>query len=349
VYEESLATGAFKRVSAASTMLAVVTGALAARRRGGASAALAADDAREALSQPVERAATLGAMYAQGLLTGMLLGVVVLMGTYGSDAALAVALSSSVAPLRLALYVLAMVAWLGSADLVLSCRALILESAAAGNALAAAPAVVSVRSLRPALLALSCHTVVVATVFATMAMESRLRANGATPSADLLQRDLQPWRALVLLRFAAALAGWLVSCYLSFRPSDVDKWIGRSLAVGGSSLGIGGAAGGGGSGLASHVSPAALAAAASSVDTAQLAALPDAALDALAAHIADALAQVEMVQQTRRGGAFIAVGTHPHRDAGGHPPPGPGTGSLSAGGPSAASLGTAAAPLTARS
>lgn len=136
VYEESMQSGAFKKVSSGSGgtgggWFGRGGAGGAGSRRGGSSAAAAEKEAEEAeesdlesipsdtqLSGSIQTLLKSACGLAQSLLAGVSVGVVVFSAAYSQDAALARSLASFLPQLRILVFVLGVLSWLGAAHAV---------------------------------------------------------------------------------------------------------------------------------------------------------------------------------------------------------------------------------------
>lgn len=256
VYEESIATGAFRRVGIAD--LAAMSKAW--RRDGyagagsgdggggGSSGGDAAPGASATLD--VERLdpsafvaprlpSTVRALQrsAQALIAGLLLGLAALVSQYSSDSALVVAWAVHANWARIAVFVLGVLAWLGAVERVVAVRRAAVSAASPSAALrvTASPpreSQFTLESSRPSVIAGVAYSVLLATVFATMPADQRITvaatalSTGTSPSGQLVS-DIASWKALLAVRLACALVGWLAATWDVRGPQDLDILLGE--------------------------------------------------------------------------------------------------------------------------
>jgi hypothetical protein len=261
VYEESIATGAFRRLGAAgghrekserdhadqSSDAALAGSAV------GAGAVAEAIEAREPLSpQSSALLAVLRGLLrgSQAVLLGLLIGFAVFTAQYNSDSEVLSAWALHAGWARIGTFVLSVLSWLGASE-----QFSVWRSAVKADRWAAAvastdgsasndPARKRVRvqphtansraSWRAAALACASYTILLATVFATMPGDQRIAAaslaikGGAAPSDQLLS-DIKSWRALLAVRLTCAALGWIASAWDVRGPQEVDLAVGEAM------------------------------------------------------------------------------------------------------------------------
>lgn len=245
VFEESIATGNFKRVNMPSRFGGDGAGGGAAAGASAAAAFLRAkllrgkaaggaawdDDDLDGTSEPpfraLQRVVRSGCRIAQGLFAGVLLVVLMLMARPGlADApAFVAALGDVVGGLRFAMYVLAVLSWLGAAEQALDTR-LALGRWFGPFQPDSTAAVALVGSVRWSHVAVVAYSLAAATVFASMPMDNRIRAGARLDAAGVagnaaLVAAVAGWRALVAIRFAAVMVGYAACNATSAAAPDV--------------------------------------------------------------------------------------------------------------------------------
>jgi len=288
VYEESVATGAFRRVTAGEGLMSGVWRSGGTRGDGGGGLGGGGADAEAEALPPttpitpaVARAVAVLASLANGLLVGIGMATVLIVGQFDDGSTAVATLAPFVAPLRFTSYVLSMLAWLGAADaLVRYRRAVVMAQGVAakaavvagsgpsgggsggvggaGGAAALAPVPrLTLSAGRQLWLIAAAQTVVAATVLATMPLDNRIRMQVGVPVATLAAStsatsDYSAWRALVIIRFAAVLAAFMAQATITRGPEDVDVVVADREAEWRRTVNVdssgGGGSGGGGGG-----------------------------------------------------------------------------------------------------
>lgn len=245
VYEESIATGAFRRVSPAIAKAWAKPGG-DANSRGDTSGGNAADGDGPSQTEDAEHLEPSSFISphlpplvrnchrsAQALLVGLLFCLEALVSQYADDRALLAAWAMHANWSRIAIFVLGTLAWLGAVDRLLAVR----RATAAARAPAlrpsqqrtppVPPARHTLASARPALVASASYSLLLATVFATMPSDQRVAvaatslSAGALPSSQLAS-DIATWKSLLALRVVCAVIGWLAVSWDVLGPQELD-------------------------------------------------------------------------------------------------------------------------------
>ena len=206
----------------------------------------------ETLYAPASTMISIIAKLSEGLLSGSLLVLLLLLGNVSSNSVTFMnTFGASVDALRMAQFVLSTLAWVGAADQALVARTLLaavdVEVVGAGSA-ASATAVSSAASLpareraRASLVARSraifasvlAHSILIITVLASMPYDNRLRVVAATvPAAGVFSdvsqlgtttsSDVASWSNLVYIRFAAAVVAVIATNSAAVSPTETFK------------------------------------------------------------------------------------------------------------------------------
>lgn len=250
VYEESVATGTFRRMHASD--------ALANTWGRSANSGSKTDTSNDEAVPPDFSMAT-GLQWYNNfiwrtsvfIMAGAVLFLVIAVVSQRGDYAASLAnVANFLAPLRLIMYLLSMLGWLGMADQVLQLRAAAKQAIDAafkartaheGGAGALAVASLLGQQHRQALarsaamkVALLAQSLVVATVLASNVLDNRIRMQaGASPSAIAANSgamaDFAAWRVLLYIRLAGALLALLATVCALEGPLDVDALVAERL------------------------------------------------------------------------------------------------------------------------
>ena len=244
VYEESIATGAFRRISPAIVKTWAKPGG-GAHSRGDTSGGTASDGGGPSQTEDAERLEPSSFISphlpplvrnchrsAQALLVGLLFCLEALVSQYADDRALLGAWAMHANWSRIAIFVLGTLAWLGAVDRLLAVR----RATAAARAPARPsqqrtppppPARHTLASARHVLVASISYSLLLATVFATMPSDQRITvaatslSAGASPSSQLAS-DIATWKSLLALRVVCAVIGWLAVSWDVRGPQELD-------------------------------------------------------------------------------------------------------------------------------
>lgn len=333
VYEESVATGTFRRMHASDAL---------ASTWGRNTSSSSKTDTSNDEAVPPDYSMARGLQWYNNfiwrtsvfIMAGAVLFLVIAVVKQRDDYAAGVSnVANFLAPLRLIMYLLSMLAWLGMADQVLQLRAAAKQAIDAAfkartahetGAGSLAVATLLGQQHRQALarsaamkVALFAQTVVVATVLASNVLDNRIRMQaGRAPSAIAadasIMTDFEAWRVLLYVRLGGALLALLATVCSLEGPLDVDALVAERLleaapalsgaaASAAAAAAVAAAAAAGTSAAAASVvdvsltSPAALCAAIDGASESSLASMPPEQARALAAAAAALLRRVDAV------------------------------------------------------
>jgi hypothetical protein len=221
LYEESVATGAFRKMGAGEVWMVDAQGNApdSATVQGENDAPGLEPTAN--ISTALESTLTTFGSYGQGLLAGLCLTTVIIVSQYQTVPQAQQAVALFVSPVQLTTYILSTMAWLYAADSVLRFRqAVLLSKFAVGarNVTLLASGIYCWASFL-------CFSIVIASVFASMSLDNTLRElRGTTDQAtlDASQYQYDAWKALFWVRLAFCILGYLGTAMQFRSPSQVD-------------------------------------------------------------------------------------------------------------------------------
>ena len=243
VFEESIATGAFRRVGIAD-LVATTKAWREGRAAGGGSSASASTqqeverlDPSSYVSPSLLTTLRSAHRFAQALLVGLLLCINVFISQYSDNTALLIAWTPHANWARIATFVLSVLSWLGAAEQYAAYRRAVvaarvspqqqLTQSASPPVLAAA---YTLASGRAAMISWAAYTLLLATVFATMPSDQRMSAQasalktGIAPTAQLISETIA-WKGLLPVRLVCALIGWISATWVLMGPQEVDALV----------------------------------------------------------------------------------------------------------------------------
>jgi hypothetical protein len=228
IYEESIATGHFKRVSPDGSGSSAgghysLRGKFLARMLrtagSGANNSGSGDDITEDLSSDIEFIIQRGCTIAQGLLAGVMLVIIMQIGTATGDVAIVQTAGPALQWFRFTAYVLGMISWLGSAHALMQLRSKLGRYLPPFRITAPSEALLA-SSSRWLYISVAAYTLFMLATHGSMPLDNALRtASLRSWSATVIGKDAtlllkaQAWRALAALRFAAAIVGWIASSF----------------------------------------------------------------------------------------------------------------------------------------
>lgn len=234
VYEESIATGKFRKMHATNAALGKGLGAasylrnqVAKRIQAAASATEIPDGQDTPLSAELRVAVAAGCRIAQGLLAGIALLVIIQACRLTDNSSFLRFYGDAVSSLRFTTWVVATISWLGAADQVMQ-AAMTLGRFFPPFQLTTAASVTLSKSVRFTYGAAVCYSIVMATVLWTMPADNAIRSFWTKNSAvtnPVITADvsnyIDVWRTAAIVRFVFVFLGWLCVSWSSASPSQV--------------------------------------------------------------------------------------------------------------------------------
>ena len=250
IYEESIATGAFRRIGLrdliATTREWRDGGAMGQAARGDDSAADSSPEEAELLDPAsfVSPGLLSGVRslhrFAQSLLVGFLICLTVFANQYTDSTALLLAWAPHANWARIASFVLGVLSWLGAAEQYAVFRRAVVAARTPLNlrfARAGSHTFTPTHTLasgRTSLIAWIAYTILLATVFDTMPADQRISAAaaglkvGTAPTSQLIA-DSDAGKALLFVRLVCALVGWVLATWGLRGAPEVDSLLLQEL------------------------------------------------------------------------------------------------------------------------